>query len=54
MRQNGSRSQRGQVMTEFVVMVVFCSIVAGAALWLLLHFTRFGWWILRLIGIGYP
>ena len=52
--RGGKSSERGQIMTEFAIMTVMCTLLIFALMVLFYYFTEYGERMLDLVSIDYP
>ncbi len=45
---------KGQIVTEFAIMLTMCAIIAITLLVFFYYFSEYGWKMLQLVGIDYP
>ncbi|MDD2404654.1 MAG: hypothetical protein GX280_09025 [Lentisphaerae bacterium] len=50
----GSTNCRGQVLSEYAIMLVMCLLIAVALVVFGYYFTESGWRMITQVGIGYP
>jgi hypothetical protein len=46
--------QRGQIITEYAIMMAMFAVVALALLIMTYYFSEYGWRVINLVSIDYP
>ncbi|MHB9137788.1 MAG: hypothetical protein ACYC4Q_00120 [Victivallaceae bacterium] len=46
--------QRGQIITEYAIMMAMFAMVAIALLVMTYYFSEYGWRVIKLVSIDYP